>query len=77
MGNKYPIDYPFEELSECDSIYCKGNLSGYRYHVNHPVIRKLYETYKQEKGIPVRFAPSDRERQEFEYYVDKWLRKQA
>jgi len=77
MGNKYPIDRQFKELSKSGSIYSKGNLSGYRYNINHPEIRKLYEHYKGRKGIPTRVPLSDRERLEFEYYVDKLIRKQA
>jgi hypothetical protein len=67
----------FSGLTENTSIYAPMNPYGYRYNISHPQISKLYWKYKEKKGIPPTVPLSDRERMEFEYYIDKLIRKQA
>lgn len=49
------------------------NQYGYRYNVNHPIVRNLYERYKQKIGCPKHFPVSDQQRWEFERKVDKLI----
>jgi hypothetical protein len=77
MGNKFPIDHQFTELSKNDDIYAPANPYGYRYNISHPKINPLYWKYKERKKIPPTAPLSDSERMEFEYYIDKLIRKQA
>lgn len=51
------------------SIYTQNNPYGYKYNINHPKIRELYERYKEWKGIHT--VLSDEERFEFEDYLTK------
>ena len=45
----------------------------YKINVNHPVIRVLYDRYKKWKGI--KMIPSDKERFEFEHYIEQLIQK--
>lgn len=53
--------------------YTTVNPTGYRYNINHPVISKLYTVYRKKHGIPEHFAPSDKQRHEFEQHVDNLI----
>lgn len=57
------------------SIYTQNNPYGYKYNINHPKVRDLYERYKDWKGI--KDIPSDAERFEFEDYLTKHFEKEA
>ena len=55
------------------SIYCKPNQWGYRYNINHPKIKELYQRYCKWKSI---YRPmTDQERYDFESYIDKLIQK--
>lgn len=64
----------------CDGIYTDPkfkyttvNPTGYRYNINHPVISKLYTVYRKKHGIPEHFAPSDKQRHEFEGILNQLI----
>lgn len=71
MGKRYE---PPRRPEQPPGIYNDNNPYGYRYNLNHPQIRELYERYKAWKDIKT--IPSDEERREFEAYVDKLIDKQ-
>lgn len=58
------------------SIYARPNNYGYKYNLNNPVIKQLYERYKKKKGLP-NFPLSDKERHNFEQHVHKFLNQNA
>ena len=58
------------------SIYCQPNIYGYRYNINHPKINELYNRYLKWKGIVGR-PMTDKERYDFESYIDKLIKKQS
>lgn len=62
-----------DKLTKANGIYAGNNPWGYRYNINHPKISELYIRFLRWKGIIG--APSDRERKEFEEYMDKHLKK--
>lgn len=53
--------------------YTTVNPTGYRYNINHPVISKLYTVYRKKHGIPEHFAPSDKQRLEFEGILNQLI----
>lgn len=57
-------------------IYADDNDYGYRFNLNHPRIRELYERYKQHKGYASTYPLSDEERAEFEMYLQQSIEKQ-
>lgn len=59
-----------------ESIYAEPNKYGYRFNVNHPVIRNMYERYKRVKGYATIYPLSDNERFEFEKYLQDSIDKQ-
>ena len=59
--------------TEKEPIYAPKNKYGYKINVNHPVIRVLYDRYKKWKGI--KMIPSDKERFEFEHYIEQLIQK--
>ena len=59
--------------TEKEPIYAPKNKYGYKINVNHPVIRGLYDRYKKWKGI--KMIPSDKERFEFEHYIEQLIQK--
>lgn len=63
-----------QDNSKDISIYCSPNPYGYRYNVNHPKINELYHRYLKWKGIVGR-PMTDKERYEFESYIDKLIKK--
>jgi len=77
MGKKLSFEYveQYCQLHHNQSIHIFGDKHGYRYNVNHPLIRELYEKYKNKKEIPLWCPLSDRQRQEFEILVDCWFEK--
>lgn len=60
-------------MTNADSIYTQDNRYGYRYNINHPTIRELYERYVNWKGLSNAYPLSDGERKEFEGYLDKYF----
>lgn len=61
--------------TEKEPIYAPENKYGYKINVNHPVIRILYDRYKKWKGI--KMIPSDKERFEFEHYIEQLIQKKT
>lgn len=59
--------------TEKEPIYAPENKYGYKININHPVIRVLYDRYKKWKGI--KMIPSDKERFEFEHYIEQLIQK--
>lgn len=57
-------------------IYTVDNPWGYKININHPQIKPFYERFKKWKGIRVG-APSDKQRFEFEAYMEKHLKKEV
>ena len=51
-----------------------NNPYGYRYNINHPTINRLFFRFKKWKGIGETMPLSDRERFEFEAWMDKLFR---
>lgn len=49
------------------------NSYGYRYNVNHPLIRPYYDRFKRHIGVPEHIPLSDTQREEFEQYMDKLM----
>lgn len=77
MGKKIPYDEALKigRTEPNDSVYAKANPYGYRLNVNHPVIRQLYERYKEKTGESIL---SDMQRFKFEQYIlDKIARKEV
>lgn len=60
-------------LEKSNDIYTINNPYGYRFNINHPMIKPYYERYIRWKGIYG--APSDKERFEFEDYMEKHIKK--
>lgn len=56
-----------------DKRWTSANPAGYRYDVNNPVIRKLWDRYRKLSGISLRYPASDRQRHEFEQHVDSLI----
>lgn len=54
-------------------IYTKSNPYGYRLDLRHPLVRQLYDRYKDKKGISHSAPLSDDERHDFEGKVIPWL----
>lgn len=57
-----------------NGIYTVDNPWGYKLNINHPDIKPFYERFLRWKGI--KGAPSDKERHEFEAYMEKHLAKE-
>lgn len=57
-------------MNNQEPIFAKKNKYGYKYNVNHPIIRKHYEAFKRKYNILI---PSDNERMYFEKAIDKML----
>lgn len=77
MGKKIPYDEALRigATTPNDSIYAKHNPYGYRININHPVIRPIYERYKEKIGENVL---SDMQRFRFEAYIlDKIAQKEV
>jgi len=51
MGKKLSFEYVEQHcrLNHNQSMYIFGDKHGYRYNVNHPLIREMYEKYKNKK----------------------------
>lgn len=58
------------------TILTEPNKYGYKFNLNHPRIRTLYERYKKSKGYASTYPLSDSERFEFEEYLQKSIDKQ-
>lgn len=56
-----------------NGIYTTDNPYGYHININHPHIKPFYDRFKKWKGIVG--APSDKERFEFESYMEKHIKK--
>ena len=70
MGKKIPFDIA-EKLvgvQENTSIYAARNEYGYKFNVNHPQIRPIYERYKHKLGEQIL---SDKQRREFELLLER------
>lgn len=52
------------------NILNENNPYGFRYNVNHPMVRELYTRFKDWKEIG-HYPLSDEERREFEGWLDK------
>lgn len=52
-----------------DSIFISGNECGYKVNITHPLIRPLYERFKEKIGCPIVYPLSDRERFQFENLI--------
>lgn len=59
-----------------NKIYADNNDYGYRFNLNHPRIRELYERYKRNKGYASTYPLSDEERAEFEMYLQQSIDRQ-
>lgn len=57
-----------------NGIYTVNNPWGYKLNINHPYIIPFYNRFKKWKGIVG--APSDKQRFEFEAYMEKHLAKE-
>lgn len=55
------------------NLFCNGNPHGYRFNLNHPVIRKEYTDYLRKIKHPLSFPLSRNERVEFETALAKRL----
>lgn len=75
MGGKFPIDYKGGSAFENKSIYNENNRCGYRYNINHPRIRPLYDAYMKRIGNPPHIHPTHEERLRFEMAVDRMIEK--
>lgn len=53
--------------------FTRVNPTGYLYNINHPLIAKLWEVYREKQGIHKRYPASDRQRHEFEQHVDSLI----
>lgn len=84
MGKKIPYDTAriIGGLKKNESIYnldkdgypCP-NRWGYRYNVNHPDIRPLYEAYHKHIGVPLQIHMTTSQRLQFEAVLDKMIEK--
>lgn len=84
MGNKVPFDVAMKlwDNPKNDSIYnvdssgnpCR-NRQGYRYNINHPAIRPLYETYKRKIGVQSTIGLTTGQRLNFENLLDRTIEK--
>lgn len=52
-----------------DKRWTSANPAGYRYDVNNPTIRKLWDRYRKLSGISLRYPASDAQRHKFEHEV--------
>lgn len=84
MGKKIPYDTAriIGGLKKNESIYNLGkdgypcpNRWGYRYNVNHPDIRQLYEAYHNHIGVPLQIHMTTAQRLKFEAVLDKMVEK--
>lgn len=66
--------YGYSHLNGKDSIYNTDNPYGYILNVNHPLIRLMYERYKNSIG---EIILSDAQRHRFETAVIRWLEDRA
>lgn len=56
--------------------FMTANPTGYRYDINNPIIRKLWERFCKLNGISLRYPASDDQRHRFENeVVDKLVEK--
>lgn len=60
-------------LEKSNGIFTVENPWGYRFNINHPKIKPLYERFKKWKSIYG--APSDKQRREFEEYLLQHMNK--
>lgn len=84
MGKKIPYDTAriIGGLKKNESIYnldkdgypCP-NRWGYRYNVNHPDIRPLYEAYHKHIDVPLQIHMTTAQRLKFEAVLDKMVEK--
>ena len=84
MGKKIPYDTArvIGGMKKNESIYnldkdgypCP-NRWGYRYNVNHPDIRPLYEAYHKHIGVPLQIHMTTAQRLNFEAVLDKMIEK--
>lgn len=84
MGKKIPYDTAriIGGLKKNESIYnldkdgypCP-NRWGYRYNVNHPDIRPLYEAYHKHINVPLQIHMTTAQRLKFEAVLDKMIDK--
>lgn len=84
MGKKIPYDTAriIGGLKKNESIYnldkdgypCP-NRWGYRYNINHPDIRPLYEAYHKHIGVPLQIHMTAAQRIKFEAVLDKMVEK--
>lgn len=77
MGGKYPIDYKGSTAFANTSICNAGNRYGYRYNINHPKIRPLYDAYKKRIGLAPHIHPTHRQRLHFESVIDRMIYKEG
>lgn len=54
-------------------VYTRDNPYGYTFNVNHPIIKKIYERYKERKGLSGSYPVSDAERRRFDWYIGKLI----
>lgn len=86
MGNKIPYDMAMSigGMKKNTSIYnldkngnpCP-NRWGYRYNINHPDIRPLYEAYHRHIGVPLQIHMTSAQRMQFEALLDKMIEKKG
>ena len=84
MGKKIPYDTArvIGGMKKNESIYnldkdgypCP-NRWGYRYNINHPSIRPLYEAYHKHIGVPLTFHMTTAQRMQFEAALDRMIEK--
>ena len=84
MGKKIPFDIAmrFANEQKNTSIYnvdsygnpCP-NRYGYRYNVNHPKIKELYEEYHRKIGVPYTIGLTTGQRMHFENMLDRTIEK--
>ena len=82
MGAKIPYDIAMKSggMRRNASIYnqdksghpCR-NLWGYRYNINHPDIRPLYEAYHKHIGVPEQIHLTSAQRLYFEMLLDRMI----
>lgn len=84
MGKKIPYDAArvIGGMKKNESIYnldkdgypCP-NRWGYRYNINHPSIRPLYEAYHKHIGVPLTIHMTTAQRMQFEAALDRMIEK--
>ena len=84
MGKKIPYDTArvIGGMKKNESIYnldkdgypCP-NRWGYRYNINHPSIRPLYEAYHKHIGVPLTIHMTTAQRLQFEAALDRMIEK--